>query len=37
LLTEPLTLPPAASIRALASLRLRVCSVPVSTNVWPLR
>ena len=36
LLTEPATFPPAASMRSLASSRVRVGSVPVSTNVNPL-
>src|SRR5512133_2891880 len=35
LLTLPLTLPPAASIRAVASSRFNWGSVPVSTNVLP--
>ena len=36
-LTEPHTLPPAASIRAWAWLRGRPSRVPVSTKVWPSR
>ena len=35
LLTDPLTLPPAASIKSFASSRESEGNVPVITKVWP--